>query len=232
MYSVRGKFTERKGERMRTRIIFLAAALFAAALTIRAGEVRSAPLRERKPGQPRLERREGWLVVANQDWTDYYAMLDQDMARISLSAQNNGGYRIPSGGYLALPLDRALWEIVGDDDRNPVEVRIRPGQESDLTLVPSGAENRPGLTAMVEADGRRQSGTLFNPRPRPLAGAGGFGGYPVPGRSDGIYPSRPGYPAQDDVVGDVMNDTVDELVDSILNPQGGGPNYSPPPIGR
>ncbi len=120
-----------------------------------------APLQMRKPGQPVLDRRQGWLTISNRDWVDYYLTIDADHARIMLDRQNNGGTRIASGSYQVVPLERAMWEVVGDSDRDMVEVRIRPGLESELALVPTGSGNQSGLVGVTMSDGSRNTGTLF-----------------------------------------------------------------------
>lgn len=110
---------------------------------------------------PSLYAKEGWLSVMNRDWIPYYLNIDFKRERMFLSKNPNGGALIQSGQNLILNIRKDGYKLYGDSGRG-LEVKIREGETTTLSLEPFGVFGNSGLTGVAATRDKVRSEVLFN----------------------------------------------------------------------
>lgn len=160
---------------MRTRLSgFGALALVIAAVAIvvpaRAGaldadaEVTFAPL-ARSYEPPAIRGKQGWLSVSNRDWQPYTVVIEKKgRASLYRGGQSYPGMQcfiIPSGATTTLALEKDTWEFRGNNN-DELDVKVREGRTSTLSLEPFGPMGRTGLRGVSNDGDKVRTRVLFD----------------------------------------------------------------------
>lgn len=152
---------------MRKFMLVLAAATMLTAVPAAAAEifaeVNLAPL-SRSFGMPSLGRRQGWLTISNRDWQQY--SLVRNGRDLNLFMGGIAGFgeviTIPSGATVTIALEKETYRLRGSNG-NRLNVRVREGRTTTLSLEPFGFVGSSGLRAVVNDGDRVRDEVLFDP---------------------------------------------------------------------
>lgn len=124
-------------------------------------QINLAPL-SRSYSPPPLGRRQGWLAVSNRDWVPY-SLVVNGKGNLALYRADSGfgGVVIPSGTTVTLALEKDTYNLYGNNPER-LQVRIREGRTTTLSLEPYGYAGNAGLIGVVNDGDRVRNGTLFD----------------------------------------------------------------------
>ncbi len=109
---------------------------------------------------PRYDK-EGWLTISNRDWQSYYVNVVPGNKRIFLSKAPNGGMELHSGQSITLNLRKETYKTYGDTGRN-LNVKVREGETTTLSLNPFGVFGNSGLTGVATDREKVRTEVLFS----------------------------------------------------------------------
>lgn len=111
---------------------------------------------------PALYDKDGWFSISNRDWIPYYLIIDTQKSRMFISRSPNGGVAIASGQNVVLNVRKDGYKLYGDTGEK-LEVKIREGEATTMSLDPFGVFGNSGLTGVVADRDRVRSEVLFAP---------------------------------------------------------------------
>lgn len=117
------------------------------------------PVTEMAPLPSRYSK-EGWVSVSNSGWESYYLLIDQRAKRMFLSQTPNGGVEIVPGQNIAQNIRKEGYKMYGNNGRS-LQVKVREGEVTRVTLTPFGAPGGGGLTVSSQDREKVRSEMLF-----------------------------------------------------------------------
>lgn len=95
---------------------------------------------------PRYDK-EGFLSIHNRDWIPYYLSVNLKDKRMFLSKTPNGGILIQSGENRVINLRKEGYKLYGQSGEK-LNVKVREGETTTLSLEPFGTFGNSGLTGV------------------------------------------------------------------------------------
>ncbi|MDR0362105.1 MAG: hypothetical protein LBJ46_05395 [Planctomycetota bacterium] len=110
---------------------------------------------------PPLYDKEGWLSISNRDYQTYYLQINAKDHRMFLSRHPNGGVELEPGGNVVLNVRKEGYKLYGDNGKK-LEVKIREGETTTLSLDPFGVVGDSGLNVVAVNRDKVRSEALFD----------------------------------------------------------------------
>ncbi|MDR1613700.1 MAG: hypothetical protein LBT97_13095 [Planctomycetota bacterium] len=195
---------------MKKTLCFALLAVMAAAAFADAGQFRIS--RPHGPGRrrPPPGRRDSVLEITNNDDRGYAIDVDYRRNRLTFAHRSGGDIYLPGdSSRISLAFDDDDdWRIEGDHET--LEIKMRDGRTTRLTLETRTSRNRIGLFGTVDDGRQRTTAQLFRYADRP----GRPNGHRPPPRPTPPPPppSRPAPPRKDSL-GAAIGNIIDNLVD-------------------